>query len=372
MYDEYLRMTLELAARARGWTSPNPLVGCVIVKDGRVIGRGYHTAAGKPHAEVEALRDAGPAAQQATLYVNLEPCCHYGRTPPCTDAIIRAGIKKVVIGGIDPNPRVQGKGAAALQAAGIEIVCGVLEDACKRFNETYWKYILTNKPFVLLKAASSLDGKIATRTGESRWITNEQSRLYVHELRHAYDAVLVGIGTVLADNPRLTVRLPEGNGRDPLRVVVDSHLRLPPDAAMLTQPSQAGTLIATCEPVEAARRRALEGRGAEVVVLPADACERVDLAELMAELGRRQVTSVLLEGGATLHGSALKAGIVDKVCIFLAPLLIGGDGAPSAIGGPAIEHLEEAVRLVESSVRWFHHDLLVEAYPVRKAVDLAP
>ena len=367
----YVRLCLELAAQGRGWTSPNPLVGCVIVRDGRIVGRGYHTRSGEAHAEIEALRDAGDAARGATLYVNLEPCCHFGKTPPCTNAILKAGIVSVVIGSIDPNPLVQGKGAAELQSNGLALESGILEGDCKKLNETYWKFVSTRKPFVVLKVASSLDGKLATRAGESRWISNEASRAYVHELRHAYDGIMVGIGTVLADDPRLTARLPDGNGRDPLRIVVDSRLRTPPDAAMLAQDSEARTLIAATS-VHAGRRRALEERGAQVVELPADDHGHVDLRALMTDLGQRGVTSILLEGGATLHAGALKAGIVDKVCIFLAPILIGGEDAPGTIGSLEIDALADAVRLEGSSMRRFNQDLLIEAYPVSKEVDLAP
>lgn len=357
----YLRRTFELAARARGRTSPNPLVGAVIVRDGRVVGEGFHRRAGLPHAEIEALKAAGEAARGATLYVNLEPCCHTGRTGPCTEAIIAAGIKRVVAAMPDPNPLVAGKGFARLREAGIEVTTGLLEKEARVLNEAFVKYITTRRPFVVLKTAMSLDGKIATVTGESKWITGPEARRYVHELRDSCDAILVGIGTILKDNPSLTTRLPEG-GRDPVRVILDSRARTPLTARALTQESEAPTLIAVTEMAPGERVAALREAGAEVLVCgPGPA---VDLGILLSTLGEREITSLLVEGGSTVNASFLLQGLVDKLVWFIAPLIIGGHGAISPVGGTGIRHLARAIRLKEMSLRQFGSDLCIEAYPL--------
>ena len=357
-----MRLALELAKKAEGFTSPNPMVGAVVVKDGEIAGTGYHARAGSPHAEIIALRGAGEKAQGATLYVNLEPCCHHGRTGPCTEAIIAAGVRKVVVAMVDPNPLVAGKGIARLRQAGIAVAAGVLAAEAARLNEVFSKYITTGMPFVVLKAAMSLDGKIATRRGESRWITAEQARLCGHRLRHRYDAILVGVNTVLLDNPSLTVRLPEGGSRDPVRVVVDSCARTPPGAKIINQPSAAPTLIAATPEAPAERVAALKGAGAEVLVLPPDEKGRVDLPLLMKELAGREITSVLIEGGAEVHASALDAGIVDKVAWFIAPLLVGGKEAPGPVGGQGAGRLDEAVPLRNVFVQRIGEDIYVEGY----------
>jgi diaminohydroxyphosphoribosylaminopyrimidine deaminase / 5-amino-6-(5-phosphoribosylamino)uracil reductase len=359
--EQFMREALALAAQARGRTSPNPMVGSVVVKDGRVVGRGYHVKAGAPHGEVAALEDAGAQAKGATLYVTLEPCCHYGRTPPCTKAIIAAGIGRVVAAMRDPNPLVSGKGLEELRQAGIEVKLPVLEAESAGLNEVFIKYIITKRPFVLLKVAASLDGKIATVTGESRWITNERSRLLVHQLRDQVDAVMVGINTVLRDDPLLTTRLPGGGGRDPMRIVVDSRLRIPCEARVLTASTSACTLIATTSEAPREKRLQLEAAGATVLVVEGDG-PGVPLGLLMEQLGAMQVTSVLLEGGGELHSSALRVGIVDKVLYFLAPKLIGGRAAPPAIGGEGFARLEEAVTLERMQVRQLDDDLLIEGY----------
>ncbi|MDI6632192.1 MAG: bifunctional diaminohydroxyphosphoribosylaminopyrimidine deaminase/5-amino-6-(5-phosphoribosylamino)uracil reductase RibD [Bacillota bacterium] len=359
--ESFIRRTLELAARARGLTSPNPLVGAVVVRDGRVVGEGYHRRAGLPHAEIEALQAAGEAARGATLYVNLEPCCHTGRTGPCTEAIIAAGVKRVVAAMVDPNPLVAGKGIARLREAGIDVAVGVMEDEARRLNEAFIKYVTARRPFVILKTAMSLDGKIATVTGESRWITGEAAREYVHQLRNTCDAVLVGIGTVLKDDPSLTTRLPEG-GRDPVRVILDSSARLPLAARVLNQDSEAPTLVATTEVAPAERLAALRQAGAEVLV-----CGRgpqVNLDLLLAELAAREIVSVLVEGGSTVNASFLLQGLVDKVVWFIAPRIIGGREALGPVGGSGIRHLARAIRLTETVVKQLGADLCVEGYPV--------
>jgi len=363
--EQYMREALTLAAQARGRTSPNPMVGSVVVKDGQVVGRGYHVKAGLRHGEVAALEDAGPHAQGATLYVNLEPCCHYGRTPPCTKTVIAQGIRRVVAAVCDPNPLVSGKGMEELRRAGVEVKVGVLEEEAAHLNEMYFKYITTKRPFVLLKVAASLDGKIATVTGESRWITNERSRELVHQLRDEVDAVMVGINTVLRDDPLLTTRLPGGAGRDPIRIVVDSHLRTPPTAQMFMSSSSACTIIATTSQAPDERRAQLEARGARVLVVEG-AGPRVPLSALMDQLGSLQITSLLLEGGGELHEAALRADIVDKVMFFLAPKLLGGRDAPPAIGGQGVAQLAQAVTLERVRVQMLDDDLLVEGYVRRR------
>jgi diaminohydroxyphosphoribosylaminopyrimidine deaminase / 5-amino-6-(5-phosphoribosylamino)uracil reductase len=366
--EQFMQEALALAAQARGRTSPNPMVGSIVVKDGRVVGRGSHIKAGAPHGEVVAVEDAGVQAKGATLYITLEPCCHYGggkRTPPCTRAIIAAGIRRVVAAMRDPNPLVSGQGLEELRQAGIAVKLSVLETEAAALNEVFIKYINTKRPFVLLKVAASLDGKIATVAGESRWITNERSRLLVHQLRDQVDAVMVGINTVLRDDPLLTTRLPGGGGRDPMRIVVDTHLRIPCEARLLAASATACTLIATSPAAPTDKRLQLEGAGAKILVVEGDG-PGIPLGPLMDQLGAMQVTSILLEGGGELHCSALRAGIVDKVLYFLAPKLIGGRSAPMAIGGQGFARLEEAVSLERMQVRQLDGDLLIEGYVRRR------
>lgn len=355
-----MKTALELAARARGRTSPNPMVGACVVKDGKIAGCGFHRRAGAPHAEVQALQDAGEQARGATLYVNLEPCCHHGRTGPCTEAVIQAGIARVVVAMADPNPLVAGKGIGALQDAGVEVTPGVLEDEARELNEVFIKYITTGLPFVVAKAAVSLDGKIATRTGRSKWITGEAARAYGHRLRDWYDAIMVGIGTVLADDPSLTTRLPGGGGRDPVRVIVDSQARTPLKARVLTQSSGAATLIATTAGAPLARVELLRQAGAKVLV--AGAGPRVDLAGLLKILVQEGITSVLIEGGAAVHGSALAERIVDKAAWFIAPKIIGGREAPGAVGGEGVNDPSEAAELERLKISRLGPDLCVEGY----------
>jgi diaminohydroxyphosphoribosylaminopyrimidine deaminase/5-amino-6-(5-phosphoribosylamino)uracil reductase len=311
VHEQFMARALQLAELGRGKTSPNPLVGAVIVHNDRIVGEGYHRKAGTPHAEIHALRDAGEKANGAVMYVTLEPCCHHGRTPPCTKSIVEAGIAEVVVGMADPNPLVSGKGIKALKDAGIRVIEGVLEKDVRLQNESFIKYISTKCPFVTLKAAISLDGKVATRTGESRWITGEEARLWVHRMRAANDAIMVGIGTVLADDPLLTVRL-DGEYEQPLRVIVDSSLRIPETSMLVKTASEVPTVVAAVQgSYSEAKRAQLERAGLEVWDLPAIK-GKVDLVTLMKELGKREITSLLLEGGSTLNASALEAGIIDK------------------------------------------------------------
>ena len=359
----FMQRALDLARRAKGRTSPNPLVGAVIVKDEKVIGEGYHRKAGTPHAEVHALNATDADTKGATLYTNLEPCCHWGRTPPCTEALIRAGIAQVYIADIDPNPSVAGKGVQQLQNAGINVHVGLCRQEASDLNEVHRKYIQTGKPFVILKIAMSLDGKIATASGESQWITSEASRQRGHEVRDAVDAILVGRGTVARDNPALTTRLQNREGQDPTRIVLDSHGRTPTDARIFNTQSEAGVIVAVTPEAPPENVEALEKAGAEVLSLPAMYGNKVCFQSLMETLGKREITSVLIEGGSEINASALAAGIVDKVMCFIAPKLIGGQDAPGPIGGAGIRSLTEVVNLQRISVTPMpEHDLLIEGY----------
>ena len=359
----FMQRALDLAQQAKGRTSPNPLVGAVVVKDGKVIGEGYHQQAGTPHAEVHALNAAGAEAKGATLYTNLEPCCHWGRTPPCTEALIRAGIAQVYIAEVDPNPSVAGKGVQQLQNAGIEVHVGVCRREASDLNEVHRKYIQTGKPFVILKTAMSLDGKIATAAGDSQWITSEASRQRGHEVRDTVDAILVGRGTVARDNPALTTRLQNGDGQDATRIVLDSHGRTPPDARIFNTDSEAGVIVAVTPAAPAENVDALEKAGAAVITVPATHGNKVCFQSLMERLGKREITSVLIEGGSEINGSAFAAGIVDKVMCFIAPTLIGGQDAPGPIGGIGIRSLSDAVHLRRMRVTPIDgQDFLIEGY----------
>lgn len=362
--ERWMRRALDLAARARGRTSPNPMVGAVLVKDGEVVGEGFHAYAGSDHAEVVALNEAEEAAAGSTLYVGLEPCCHHGRTPPCVERIVAAGVRRVVAACEDPNPAVSGKGIAALRAAGIQVDLGVLAEEATRLNEAFFTYIRTGRPFVILKAAASLDGKIATRTGESRWITGEAARHRVHQLRNEVDVVLVGIGTVLRDDPQLTTRLGITDQRDPARVIVDNLARLPLRAKVVNRASTAPTLLAVSQTAPRARLEALEREGIQVIVVDGSP-RRVSLSHLMDALGKLGFLSAMIEGGAEINASALREGVVDKVLLFLAPIVIGGKSAPTSVGGEGIESLSQATRLRDLRIERFDDDILLEGY-IRK------
>ena len=353
----FMRAALREAAKGLGRTSPNPAVGAVIVRNGRVVARGHHARAGGPHAEVVALRAAGARARGADLYTTLEPCDHFGRTPPCSRAILDAGVKRVFVGSSDPNPLVNGKGLARLRAAGVQVVPDVLREECDDLNAQWFRYIRDRRPYVTLKAAVTLDGRIATRTGDSRWVTGEEARRWVHRLRDRVDAVLVGSGTARADDPRLTTRLPGGRGRDPLRVVLDTDLSLPAGLKLFHARSAARTLVAHAS----ARSRRL-GKGVELL-----RCRRgeggVDLADLLAKLAARGVTHLLVEGGARVHARFLEEELVDRVAIFVAPKLVGADGVPLLAGsGPA--RMADALHLEDVSVASLGEDVLVQGSPV--------
>ncbi|MBP2653046.1 MAG: riboflavin biosynthesis protein RibD [Firmicutes bacterium] len=356
---EYMCRALDLARQAIGRTSPNPMVGAVIVRDGLIVGEGYHQQAGTPHAEIHAIMAAGEKAHGATLYVTLEPCSHYGRTGPCAEAVINAGIKKVVVAMTDPNPQVAGRGLTLLRTAGIEVVEGVLAAEAAKLNEVFIKWISTGMPFGLMKTAMTLDGKIATRTGNSKWITGEISRERVHLLRDNCDAIMVGIGTVLADDPQLTTRLPQG-GKNPLRVIVDSFARTPLSAKVLTD-GQAPTIIAATCDAPTHNVLALRAIGAEVLIMPRSE-NGVDLRILFDQLAKRNITSVLIEGGAAINAAALTANIVDKIYAFVAPKIIGGNAAPGPVGGRGIEQIEAAIRLEEMNAVPSGEDILISGY----------
>ena len=359
----FMQRALDLAQQAKGRTSPNPLVGAVIVKDGKVIGEGYHQKAGTPHAEVHALNAAGDDAKGATLYTNLEPCCHWGRTPPCTEALIHAGIAEVYVAEVDPNSSVAGKGVQQLREAGINVHVGVCRQEASDLNEVHRKYIQTGKPFVILKTAMSLDGKIATASGESQWITSEASRQRGHEVRDVMDAILVGRGTVARDNPVLTTRLQDRDGQDATRIVLDSHGRTSPDARIFTAESETGVIVVVTPEAPPENVDALEKVGAEVLTVPATHGSKVCFKSLMEILGKREITSVLIEGGSEINASALATGIVDKVMCFIAPKLIGGQDAPGPIGGVGIRSLTDAAILQRVSVTPIDaHDFLIEGY----------
>jgi diaminohydroxyphosphoribosylaminopyrimidine deaminase/5-amino-6-(5-phosphoribosylamino)uracil reductase len=356
-----MRLALRLAARGLGRTSPNPAVGAVVVRGGTVVGTGYHEAAGGPHAEINALAAAGDLGRGGTLYVTLEPCNHHGRTPPCTEAILRSGVGRVVVGCLDPNPHVTGGGAEVLRGRGLEVEVGVEEEGCRRLNDAFIKHVTTGLPLVMAKVAASLDGKIATRTGDSRWISNERSRRFVHRLRSMADAVLVGVGTVVADNPKLTARVPAGERRKPLRVILDTHLRTPLESWVVTSAEEAPTVIATGPEPDWERLAVFEKQGAEVLPLPLEE-GRVSLPALLKALGARQITSVLVEGGAEVHGSFFRAGLVDKVYFFFAPKIMGGRDAVPMVGGTGVASVAESAPLSRLRLRRFDGDIMVEAY----------
>ena len=357
---KYMKRALTLARKGIGRTTPNPAVGCVIVKDGGIVGEGWHKKAGTPHAEVHALAMAGSAARGADVYVTLEPCCHTGKTPPCSDALIKAGVKRVIAGMTDPNPRVNGDGLNALRRAGIEAVSGILENECQAINRPFIKHVTSGHPFVTYKCAMTLDGKIATVTGDSRWISCDESRKFVHRLRSRCDAVMVGVDTIITDNPQLTVR--HVKGRNPLRIIVDSNLRTPGSVGILSGPMAKMTIIATTEANPRIHRR-YQQTGATVLVCRQQG-GRVDLADLWRKLGKRDIQSVLLEGGSRLAGEALKQGLIDECIFFYAPKVIGGDGfSPFAVTGAT--GMAQAIPFSNLKVQHMGCDIMITTHPVK-------
>ncbi len=353
-----MKRVLRLAEKGRGRTSPNPMVGAVLVKNGQVVGEGYHARAGEAHAEILALRQAGEEARGSTLYINLEPCIHYGKTPPCAPAVIEAKVRRVVIGMEDPNPLVTGRGLKSLKKAGLDVEVGVLEKECRRLNEAFCKYILKKEPFVILKVAATLDGKIATREGDSKWISGETSRHFVHRMRDQVDGVVVGIGTVLKDDPQLTARIKKG--RDPYRIILDSRLRIPEDAKVIGN-SPSKTIIATTELAARDKIERLEKKGVRILILDSKQ-GRVDLKNCLSKLGEMGMMSLLVEGGSQVNGSFLDEGLIDKILFFLSPKLIGDREALGIFGGSGKANLKETIPLNELRVRRMREDILIEGY----------
>ena len=362
-----MRRALELAARGVAQVSPGPLVGCVIARDGETVGEGFYLYERVHHAETIALREAGERARGATAYVSLEPHAHHGRTPPCTNALIEAGVSRVVAPHEDPNPLVSGKGFAQLREAGIQAEAGLMRREAERLNEKYIHFMRTGKPFVHLKLATSLDGRIATRTGDSRWITNEESRCRAHELRHEYDAILVGAGTVCADDPQLTDRSGRARRRPLARVVLDSRLEFPIDSQLARTVSDSPVIIFTAEK-DSTKVHALQSKEIEVIHDPRGGR---DLRFVLEELGRREITSVFLEGGAQVAGAFLDAGLINKITFFLAPVLIGGEQARNAIGGAGAERLANALQLDEIEIARHDSDIEITGYPKRRPNEIS-
>ena len=356
-YDEkYMRLAMQLAGNAIGRTSPNPLVGAVIVKDNRVVGCGWHRKSGTPHAEVHALNQAGELAQGADVYVTLEPCAHYGKTPPCSKALVEAKVKNVYGGLLDVNPKVAGKGFKILEDAGIHVEYGFLQDELRKQNEVFFKWIEHKKPFIVLKAAMTLDGKIATATGQSKWITNETSRAYGYKLRDIYDGIMVGINTVIEDNPMLTARV--DGGKNPIRIVVDSSLKIDINANVV-QDKSAKTIVATTDKADKDKILKLQAQDVDVIVVDKDENDKVDIEKLLDILGQQNICSILVEGGATLSGSFVAKKLVDKVYFFIAPKIIGGKEAKTPVAGTGILNLQEALALKDIQIEKLEEDVLI-------------
>lgn len=354
----YMRIALSLAARGVGSVNPNPLVGAVIVHNGSIIGKGRHEQFGGPHAEINAILSADGLIKGATMYVTLEPCSHYGKTPPCADALIKGQIARVFIAMTDPNPLVAGKGIEKLRKNGIEVIIGLLEDEAKELNRVFIKYIETRKPYVVLKAAMSLDGKIATSSGHSKWISCEKSRQYVHTLRNELKGIMVGINTIIKDDPELTTRLNSRKRRNPVRIVVDSSGQIPLSAKVLQKPDENPCIIATTARIPEQKRALLEESGHKVLIIP-EVNQQVYLNALMDELGKLEIDGILLEGGGTLNESALKSGIVDEVQFIIAPLLLGGSKAISPVEGLGFDTIDQGIQLGKLTTKRIGNDVLV-------------
>ena len=360
----FMNMALELSERGRGFTSPNPMVGAVVVRNSDVVGTGFHEYAGGPHAEVNALNDAGELAKDATLYVTLEPCNHTGRTPPCTEKIIESGIARVVVAMKDPNPDVTGGGIEFLRERGIQVDVGIEEKQAIRLNEFFVKYVQTKRPFVILKTAATLDGRIATRTGDSKWVTGPSARNYVHRIRHSVDAIMVGIGTVKKDDPSLTTRLETIKSKDPLRIVLDTHLSISENARLLNVGSDAKTVLVTGNDVAHEKKQRLEKAGVTIIESPLKN-GFIDLDALMVHLGEMGLTSLLIEGGGLAAASALACRIVDKILFFYAPKILGGDDGVPVCKGPGPDKMSDCIQIQDILIHRFDDDILVEGY-IRK------
>lgn len=357
---KYMKLAIDLAKTTKGQTTPNPVVGAIIINDGRVVGIGAHLKAGEEHAEIQALNMAGSFAEDSTLYVTLEPCSHYGKTPPCVERIIKEKIKRVVIATLDPNPLVSGNGVRILKEAGLHVHVGVQEEEAIRINEDFTKYITTGKPFITVKTAMTLDGKISTHTGDSKWVTCEESRNYVHQLRHEANAILVGIGTILEDNPQLTVRtIPKG--LDPIRVIIDTNLTIPLDSNVIVDGSAPAWIFTTKE-ASSEKINKLKSLGIKIFITDGD--KRVPLKEVINKLGEMGITSVLVEGGSKVLGSLFDEKLIDKYICFIAPKLVGGQLSLTSIGGKGVIEMSEAVGLCNLTIERYGEDLCITGYPV--------
>ncbi len=354
--EKYMKLAIELAANTKGQTSPNPLVGAVVVKDNQIVGIGAHLKAGQAHAEVHAINMAGEKAKGATVYVTLEPCSHFGKTPPCADLLIKSGVKRVVIASTDPNPLVAGKGIAKLKEAGIDVEVGLLQKEADELNEVFFHYMSTGLPYVTIKTATSLDGKIATATLESKWITSQEARLDAHTYRHQHDAILVGVNTILKDDPALTTRLPQG-GKNPIRIILDTSLRTPLSANVVNDKAAPTWIVVGCN-AEREKVAAMEEKQVEIIQMPT---EKIDIPTLLKILAEKGITSLFVEGGAQVNGSFIKAKAVQQVITYIAPKIIGGESAPTSFGGEGIEKLSEALELEIKSVEKIGPDLKIVA-----------
>ena len=361
----YMKLALDLAQKGLGFTSPNPMVGAVVVRDGEIVGKGYHHQAGEPHAEVNALKEAGNLARGATLFVTLEPCNHTGRTPPCTRSIVAAGIRRVVAAMPDPNPDVQGEGAAYLRHKGLDVRLGICETEACRLNEAFIKYITTKQPWVTVKCAMTLDGRIAAKSGDSKWITGEKARHFVHEMRHASDAILVGVNTVKTDNPRLTTRLEDRQVTDPARVILDTRLTIPEDATILQMESDSDTIVFTgsgdSDAAKVEKQQRLEQVGVRVVRAPLEN-GLLQWEPMMARQGGKGITSLMIEGGSRDIGSAFRSGIVDKIAFFYAPKILGGDDGYPVSAGQGPGSIAQALKIRDMQVYKFDQDFMIEGY----------
>ena len=355
--EKYIQRTFQLARQGVGRVNPNPLVGTVIVKDDRVIAEGYHHFFGDDHAEVDALNNATEGVEGATVYVNLEPCAHHGKTPPCAERLVKAGVSKVVISMRDPNPEVSGKGINILRRGGVEVVEGILQNEAEDLNRVFIKYIITGMPFVAMKTAMTLDGKISTRVGDSKWVTGDAARSVVHELRNEYAGIMVGVNTIIADDPKLTTRR-EGEKRNPVRIVVDSSGRTPTDVYVVNSKEQAQTILAFTNKTSPEKRDIFSQGGIETLVLPQKE-GMVDLEVLMKELGKSSIDGILLEGGGTLNFSMLEAGLVDEVFAFIAPKMVGGENAKTPVAGKGVDLMKDAIELEDIRTMAIGEDFMI-------------
>ncbi|URT69409.1 bifunctional diaminohydroxyphosphoribosylaminopyrimidine deaminase/5-amino-6-(5-phosphoribosylamino)uracil reductase RibD [Cytobacillus firmus] len=361
-HQEYMKLAISLAAVAKGQTSPNPQVGAVVVKNGEILGMGAHLKAGTPHAEVHAIAAAGDEVKGADIYVTLEPCSHFGRTPPCADLIINSGINRVFIASDDPNPLVSGKGIERMQDAGIDVVTGLLKKEADALNEPFFHFIKTKTPYVTIKAASSFDGKTAAKTGDSKWITSPESRQDVHRLRHEHDAILTGVNTIIHDNPLLTARLPQG-GKNPIRIVLDTNLRIPADANVIRDQSVKTIIFTGCE-IDSTKAEEIRKYNAEVFSFPAN---EVPIKEVLKNLGERNIMTLFVEGGSEIHASFIKEGFFQQMILYMAPKIIGGNKAIPFIGGDGADYVQDSPVLEFTEIKRIGGDLRITAKPLREA-----